>query len=60
MQADTTQKLGVGRHDDRREAHGDGTNGHQQIDAPWDQDAHGDRDGDDVVAGRPDQVLASQ
>lgn len=53
----TAQKLGVQRDDHRRRAHGNRTDAHRQVDSPADEEPCCDRDGDQIVGRRPDQIL---
>ena len=56
-QLQAAEELGICRYDDGRGAHRDRPDAHRQVDAPRDEHPGGDRDREQVVGGRPGQVL---
>ncbi len=52
-----TKQLRIDCHNDRGRAHRDGPHTHREIESPADEQPPGDRDGDEVVRGRPHEIL---
>jgi hypothetical protein len=60
LQLQSAKQLGVRRYDEGREAHCDCTYAHGQIEPPVDENARCDRDGDKVMAARPNHLLSGR
>jgi hypothetical protein len=57
LQLKSAKQLSVGSYDDGGQAHRDGPYTHREIESPVDEEASSDRNSDNVIRRRPNQVL---
>ena len=57
LQLKAAKQLSVGGYDDGGEAHRDRPHTHREIESPVDEKTSSDRNSDDVIGRRPNQVL---
>jgi len=57
LQLKSAKQLSVGGYDDGGQAHRDRPHTHREIESPVDEKAGSDRDSDDVIRRRPNQIL---
>jgi hypothetical protein len=56
-QVQSAKQLGVYSHDDGRGTHRDGAHTHGEIDRPADEKTPGDRNGNQIISCRPNEIL---
>src|SRR5580700_7737035 len=57
LQLKSAKQLSVGGYDDGGQAHRDRPHTHREIESPVDEKASSDRNSDDVIRRRPNQIL---
>src|SRR5579872_1998898 len=57
LQLKSAKQLSVGGYDDSGKAHRDGPHTHGEIESPVDEKASSDRNSDNVIGRRPNQIL---